>query len=85
MKYFIESNDELFANQISIFASELPNYAALLGFTAAEVKEAADDAAYMQWVVKMVKEIEHYDAEAGKFKDIARHGAANAAAPFADN
>lgn len=77
MSYFVETNDELFANQLGVFSSELPSYAALLGLNAAEVKEAQEDAAYMKWVVDALKKVENYAEEVSTFKDIARMGLAN--------
>jgi hypothetical protein len=74
MGYFVESNDELFANQLDQFASELPNYKAELGFTDAEVNEAKDDAAYMKWVVKTDSIYADFSHGYKSFKNQARYG-----------
>ena len=50
--YFIKQNNGEFSVQITGFAKELPHYSDDLGFTKDEVTEAADDAAFMAWLVK---------------------------------
>jgi hypothetical protein len=74
MQYFIESNAELFANQLDTFATELPTYKVVLGFTDAEVAEAVADAAFMKWTVKKDSIMEDYAHSFKTFKHNARHG-----------
>ena len=50
--YFIEGNVSAFSTQLTKFSVKLPTYAADLGFSVDEKKEAVDDAAYMAWIVK---------------------------------
>ena len=73
MGYFIESNDELFANQVDTFATELPTYKVVLGFSDAEVAEAVADAAFIKWTVKKDSIIEDYAHSFKTFKHNARH------------
>jgi hypothetical protein len=79
MGYFVESNDESFANQLDQFATELPNYKDELGFTDAEADEAKDDAAFMKWVVKTDGINEDYAHSFKSFKNQARNGKTNTA------
>ena len=77
MQYFIESNDELFANQLDTFALELPSYKAVLGFSDAEVAEAVADAAFMKWTVKKDSIMEDYAHSFKTFKHKARQDILN--------
>jgi hypothetical protein len=79
MQYFIESNGELFANQLDKFATELPTYKAVLGFTDAEVAEAVADAAFMKWTVKKDSIMEDYAHSFKAFEHNARYGKAGVA------
>lgn len=74
MAYFIESNVELFANQLDKFATELPNHKAALGFSDPEVAEAVADAAFMKWTVKKDSIMEDYAHSFKTFKHNARYG-----------
>lgn len=75
MKYFIESNNEKFSLQLTTFATELPSYSALLGFSNAEETEASQDAAYMKWAVESGNQVDNYQQEVFAFLDIVRYGA----------
>lgn len=75
MKYFIESNNEKFSVQLTTFATELPSYSAILGFTNADEKEAKEDAAYMAWAVESANQVDNYQQEVFAFLDIVRYGA----------
>ena len=52
MGYFVLSNNGEFSVQITGFSKELPHYSVALGFTADDVTEAVEDAAFMAWLVK---------------------------------
>ena len=75
MDYFIETNYSAFSVQLNTFATELPSYKDLLGFTDAEVAEAVADAAYMDWLVKSDDIITGYGHEYKQFEHLARNGA----------
>ena len=77
MSYFVEGNTPLFSLQISIFAQELPHYEVLLGFDAAEVTEAVEDAAYMAWVVKCDATVAKYKLGWKSFEGLTREGSAD--------
>ena len=79
MPYFIPRNNQECANSLTQFATEIPNYQAALGFTAAEVAEAVADAAFMQWTVKTEGIIEDYADSFKTFLHDARYNATNIA------
>lgn len=74
MDYYIKGNNELFANQLSQFATEIPGYKTTLGFTDAEVRAVEEDAAYMLWVVRRDSVLEDYAHSSKAFMHDARHG-----------
>ena len=78
MAYFIESNNETFANQLSNFATQLPAHKAVLGFSDPELEEALNDANFMQWTVKTNSAYENYAHAIKTFMHDARHKKGNA-------
>ena len=76
MAYFVEKNNGLFSLQITIFSEELPNYLSL-GFDAADVTEAVDDAAFMAWMVKCDAKVGNYKLGWKAFENTGRGGSAS--------
>lgn len=57
---FIEQNDANYSKQLNNFATKLPTYKAVLGFTDAEVAEATADAAFFDYILKAGMEVETF-------------------------
>ena len=74
MAYFVQENNGLFSLQITIFSEELPHYQTLLGFNAAEVLEAVNDAAFMAWMEKCDATVAMYKLGWKAFEDTGRGG-----------
>ena len=74
MSYFIEGNVALFSTQLTKFSVRLPIYAADLGFSVDEKKEAVDDAAYMAWIVKTYEDAETNKLAWKAYETLARDG-----------
>lgn len=60
MKTYLELNHEKLAIQLGNFASKIPLYADVFGFTAEEVSAIQNDAAYFGWVVNSFKKMATY-------------------------
>ena len=74
--YFVEKNDPLFGLQLSIFAEELPHYLSL-GFVAAEVTQAVEDAEFMAWIIKCDAIVAKNKLGWKAFEGLARNGSAD--------
>lgn len=71
---YLEQTDEKLALQLDNFASKLPLYATLFGFTPSEVEGIVDDAAHFSWMIKSYLMIETHKKEWTRYKNIQKKG-----------
>jgi len=74
MEPFIVSANQLFYQQLVNFEATVSDYATILNFSAEELTETVNDAAFMGWVVKLETVISNHSLEITNFQSLARNG-----------
>ncbi len=74
MGTYVKQGDGAFADQLTLFATKIPVYQALLGITDAEKDSAMADSKLFRWTLDVQIQVQEYAPHITGFKNLLRYG-----------